>query len=178
MNTADFSTRRYELSVIAGMNQRYHQHEAYKQWWRDTAAKIVTAVFAVLGLSLAIVSAFSSSALVDGAGISVSLVAAIAAVFLNVVPYGTWEKDHVDCFRRWTDIREDVDSLEFEITDGSEPTKEAIARLRELEAKAHRICGSETLANQKLLDACQVAEEHSRGCGPCNAPAQVAIGSH
>jgi hypothetical protein len=50
------------------------------------------------------------------------------------------------------------------------PSIELVHSLKHLEAKAGRISGSETLANEKLLEKCLAAEERSRGAvddGPC-----------
>jgi hypothetical protein len=151
------------------MNQRYHQHEAHRWWWCDTIAKIVTAVFAVIGMALAIVSASVDSWLADSFGVAVSLIAAVSAVVLNVIPFGAWESKSADLFRRWTDLREEVDTLEFELGDG-QPSADLTRWLQDLDAKLHRIVGSEVLANPRLLSQCEYAERRSRGLAATAPP--------
>jgi hypothetical protein len=62
---------------------------------------------------------------------------AAAAIVLIVLPFGSLEKEHVDAFRRWTDLREEVDNLEYDLGIG-EPSNEIVERLRELDAKKQR----------------------------------------
>lgn len=143
------------------MNQRYHQHEASLNASRDLWAKVATAMFAMIGVSLALAGAMTVSGVIDWLGVTFSAIAAVAAIFLNVLPYGAREKEHVDLFRRWTDLREDIDRLEFELGDGS-PTPPLAEQLQTLESKLHRICGAEALANQRLWRQCQRAEQSSR----------------
>ena len=173
MTREDFRTKRYQLSVIAGMNQRYHQTKSHQYWKRDFYAKVITAVLATISLGLAIASPLARNLMVDVGAIVVALAAALAAIVLNVLPFGAKEREHVDAFRRWTDLREEVDCLEYDMRD-SDPSADLVQRLRQLDAKNQRICGSETLADTALLDQCQAAEERSRGCTPGNSPAVAA----
>lgn len=144
------------------MNQRYHQHEASVNGSLDMWAKVVTAMLAMAGFGLALAAPLAKNEVVDWSGVLVSVLAAIAAIYLNVMPFGAKEKEHVDLFRRWTDLREDVDRLEFDLGSG-EPSELLSAQLAEMDAKLHRICGAEPLANAKLWRACQRAEQKSRG---------------
>jgi len=97
---------------------------------------------------------------VGGASIVVGGLAALAAIALNVLPYGEWASRHNALFERWTDLREDVDKLLFEIEEV--PTTQLVDRLKELEGKFHRICGTEPGYKKPLLDECYREEETSR----------------
>jgi len=135
------------------MNQRYHQSRAslFARW--DRRVKIAVGLLAVAGAVLA----FSGSVVWS---VIISCLAAAAAVVLNVIPISDWHCHHVELFRRWTDLREDADALLFDLNDDVPP--ELIARLKSLDAKLHRICGSEPEADSRLLVECQQAEERSR----------------
>jgi hypothetical protein len=165
MTRDDFNKAQYKLSAQAGLNQRYHQRQANRWWWADAEAKILTAIFAVLGLGLSLAGWLTDNPSIDGCAVIVSFLAAVGAIVLNVIPFGLWEREAVDRFRRWTDLREEADQLRLELGD-SEPSPEFSRRLASGIAKAQQICGSETLADKKLLDECQEAEEVSRGCEP------------
>jgi hypothetical protein len=160
MNPAEFEQKQYEISVQAGTNQRYHQRRAnYWLWW-DRAVRIAVGIMAVGAFSLSIVTAFTHPVLVDIASIAVAFTAASAAVALNVLPLGEWAAQHLDLFRRWTDLREDVDTILFDY--GEEVTPEFVGRLKQLEGKAHRICGSEPECESNLYDQCFREELRSR----------------
>lgn len=164
MTRETFKNKVYDLSVIAGMNQRYHQTQQNWWWWWDTGAKIVTAVAAIIGLSLGIVSALVAAwPFVDWLGVALSFVAAVAAIVLNVVPFGAWESKSADFLRRWSDLREEIDALDYDLAESMPPSPSMIQALKQCEAKSERLHGSETLANQTLLDKCLAAEERSRG---------------
>jgi hypothetical protein len=160
MNRRDFLQKQFELSVQAGTSQRYHQQCAGYWWVFDFCAKIITAIFAVVALSIAIASLLVENKSVDVAGVAVSLAAAIAAIVLNVVPFGSWEQTHRDLFRQWTDFREDVDSLERELE--GEPSPDHLCSLSKLEARSHRICGQEITPDDRRVLSCYQAEKRSR----------------
>lgn len=160
MTRRELLQKQYELSVQAGTSQRYHQQCARFWWYFDFGAKVATAVFAVLALSLAIVSALVESAAADFWGIVVSLAAAVAAIVLNVVPFGSWEQTHRDLFRQWTDFREDADALEHDVT--GEPTPHDLCALSKLIARSHRICGQEVSPDDDRVKLCYEAEKRSR----------------
>jgi hypothetical protein len=160
MTHDEFLDRQYALSVQAGMNQRYHQGLArvWRRW--DMGAKIATAVFATIAFGLAIACAMIHDHSLHAVEITVALVAALAAIALNVIPLGAWELEHRELFRQWTDLREDVEALGLECL--GEPEDAHLCELRTLDAKAHRICGQEPAPNEKRLRRCYDAEIKSR----------------
>jgi hypothetical protein len=166
MTRDEFLDKQYELSVQAGMNQRYHQK--YTRFWRrlDTAIKIITAAAAVVSAMLASATMVPNPdpRLMWGSLI-LAVVTTIAAVALNVLPFGGYEKDHRDLFRQWTDIREDLEALLFDC-DG-DPSPHNLCELKKLDAKAHRICGQEPSPNDKVIRLCFDAEQKS--CQPAQA---------
>jgi hypothetical protein len=99
--------------------------------------------------------------LVDWIGVVIAFLAAAAAVILNILPLGECAAEHLDLFRRWTDLREDVDAVLFDLKDN--PDQELIDRLKSLDAKMHRICGAEPMEpDKKLLRRCYDEEVISR----------------
>lgn len=160
MTPEDFEQKQYATSVCAGMNQRYHQSKA-SRWARfDRSFRIAVGVAAVGGAMMSVVTATTNGWGWDALSITIASIAAGIGVSLNVVPFGDWERQHVDYFRRWSDLREEVDALEFEIAD--KPTATQTARLKNLDAKANRICGLEPKADEKLLNECYESEVRSR----------------
>lgn len=161
MTQDDFLDKQYELSVVAGMNQRYHQRYA-TFWWRiDTAAKIITAILAVIGAMLAVAATFKEHPeSIDRWAVTIASLAAVAAVILNVIPFGTWEKEHRDFLRQWTDLRLDTEAILGEC-DG-EPEHHHACEIRRIDAKRHGICGEEPMPNAKVLKECLKAEKESR----------------
>ena len=162
-----FEQKQYEISVAAGMNQRYHQDRISRWVWWDRFFKISVAGLAVVGVCLSIVTAFSTSALAVGSSILFASLAAIAAIALNVLPFGEWASQYASILQRWTDLREDIDALLFDLHD--EPTAELVQRLKELEAKLNRINGSEPKGNRALVEHYYSMEKHSRtfDTAPC-----------
>jgi hypothetical protein len=160
MTQPDFDHELLCLSMTAGMNQRYHQKRAHFWTCWNRGVQISVAVLAVTGVCLSVVTYFVEAKIADWFGIGVATSAAIAAIALNVLPLGDWAAMHLDLFRRWTDLREDVDSLKLETA--AEPSKYGVQRLRELGAKVHRICATEPAPKEKLLHECHNAEKRSR----------------
>jgi hypothetical protein len=155
-----FNQAQYEVSFTAGMNQRYHQiREHYWTWW-DRFCKILVAVLAIAALCFSVVAWVLHDWKWDAAAVAIASAAAVAAIVLNVLPLGDWARIHQALFQRWTDLREDIDALRFTV--GNEPTDAQLARLKELEAKVHRICGTEPACNEALLEKCHEAEKLSR----------------
>lgn len=161
MTRNEFRQKQYEISVCAGTNQRYHQKRTYA-WERwDRFAKIMVGILAIIGACLSVVSASLGTSAWNIASITIAFLAAGFAMALNVLPFAEWSSSHRALFQRWTDLREDVDALEFDLGD-KEPDDHLIRRLRDLDAKVHRICGAEPLGYRTLLNECQAIEERSR----------------
>ena len=161
MTQSDFNYDLLCLGITAGTNQRYHQARAHYWTWWNRGVQITVAVLAVIGVCLAVVVSLVESHWADGFAIFFAILAVIAAIALNVLPLGDWAALHFDLFRRWTDLREDVESLRLlESVDMPEP--HSVDRLRELTAKVHRICATEPAAKEDLLKKCHDAEKRSR----------------
>src|SRR5260370_25508840 len=95
MTKKELSTRYRDLDVTCGINQRYHQLLQWRFTWLDRIMKIAVGFLAALGFWFAIA---------DRApwGFIVGLVSLFAALALNVIQFGEWDKDHLDLFRQWT----------------------------------------------------------------------------
>lgn len=172
MTRDEFEDKQYEISVTAGMNQRYHQSRAHKWTWWNRGVQISVAVLAVISLCLAVAAALAETALLDGLAILFSSLAVIAAIALNVLPLGDWVQQHLDLLRRWSDVREDVESLPFDLVD--EPTPDLIGRLKALDAKVHRICAIEPGCDEELHKKCYQDEKRSRQSPSTNCAAPAA----
>ncbi len=160
MNKDQLANKVYHLSVTAGMNQRYHQDRAFLWTLWDRICKIIVAALAVAALCLCVVTAVVEGVIWDEWSIGVAIAAAVAAIALNVLPLGDWASQHNALFERWTDYREDVDSQFLNIP--QTPTADDLIRLKELDARMHRICGSEPAPSKKKLQQCFDVEEESR----------------
>lgn len=161
MNHQQAMQRLYELSVQAGMNQRYHQ--IYSSWWWgwDTFMKVTTAALSVVGAMLAVTSLYAATPPVwDQLSLGLAVISAIVAVALNVVPFGNWEKDHRDHMRQWFDFREDVDSIRLGCQ--HDQTCVPFEEIKKLDGKMHRICSQEPSPNTRVIKECYDAEERSR----------------
>jgi hypothetical protein len=171
MNREEFLDAQYKISVTAGMNQRYHQ--AFARYWVrwDRASRISVGVLAVGGVMLAVVTAVNTSAWWVGLSILIAGLAALVAITLNVVPLPDWALQSSDLFRRWSDLREEVDSLEYGVAD--KPSGALVDRLKQVSAKVHRICAIEPAADEKFLCECLKAEEASRRAA-CEQPVPAA----
>lgn len=166
MTREDFNEKVDDLSIDIGMNQRYHQREAWQWWLCDTVAKIGTAIFAVAGLAMAIVIAFApASEAAHIWEILVALCAAIGAIILNVVPFGEWANTSKEFLRQWTELKKKIVHLELDRVSSDPPSQPSIDDLLKQQARAEEINGSESPARQKLLEECLAAEERSHGIG-------------
>jgi hypothetical protein len=172
MTRKEFEQKRYEISVCAGMNQRYHQ--SYASFWIgcDRFVRISVGVLAVAGASLTVVSAMIQKpsgqiSWADILCIVIASLAAVAAIILNVLPFGEWSAKHRELFGKWTDLREDIDSLEGVCA--GEPSAELIEQLHNLGAKVNRIGANEPACDDAFLDDCCTKEERSRQPGKCAA---------
>jgi hypothetical protein len=125
--------------------------------------KITTAAAAVVGVILSIATAGNSaSPNLVWWSVALSIATTIAAVALNVLPFGNWEKEHRDLFRQWTDIREDLDALLFDCPADGSPDVRTICDLKKLDAKIHRVCGQEPEGNRRFIAECYQSEVQSR----------------
>jgi hypothetical protein len=142
MTRHEFLEQQLRISVTSGINQRFHQDRArYWSRWNQTV-QIAVAALAVLGLCMSVGALTAANAWVDGASIFVAAMAAVVAIILNVSPIGDYAQDHRDLFRRWTDLREDIDAMLFDVED--EPEPHDVRRLRELDARLTEPAGQKS----------------------------------
>ena len=157
MTEEELSQQIFELSVQAGMNQRYHQRNAGRWNRADSEVRISVGMFAVSGLSLSIASVATSSPWFGLASLVAILFTAVAGMVMNLYPFAEWERDHEVLFAQWTDIRQEVDSLQFVSKLADRTTYFA-----RLQGRMHRLCGSEPVADEALLERCFEEEKASR----------------
>lgn len=166
MTSQEFDRCCEELSVIAGLNQRYHQGAATRWQKWDRVAKIAVGGLAVAGLCLTAATYDPAQGMIAHASLAVAILGATAAIAMNVIPLGDWSSESRAMLQRYTDLREEVDRLRFDAKFLEEPAAYAVQQLRESQAKLHRFCGLEPAPNVQKLQACQDAEERSRGLVP------------
>ena len=144
MTREEFEHKQYNLSVGAGMNQRYHQEYAARH-------ELVRQLFVTVTIGLVCVS--------EDFPTQLRCALWLASVFIALA---LWEagRSYGEMFRRWCDYREQIDDLELET--GVEATAEMVVNLKRAEAKFHRIGALEPAPNAKLLIECQKAEHKSR----------------
>jgi hypothetical protein len=159
------------VSVTAGMNQQFHQTLASFWTWCNRFVQIAVACLAVTALCL---SFTDEPHWIER---SIAALAAAFAIALNVLPLGDWVQEHYELFRRWTDLREEIDDLQC---DGDRPKPAAIEDLRKLRAKVHRIGAAESglgVLARRLLKKCEIEEKKRRAdvkpdCIPTLEPAR------
>jgi hypothetical protein len=149
MTRDQFEDKQHHLSVTAGMNQRYHQNRQFLWTVWNRGIQIVVALLAVVGVCLAVAAFLVENWYVDIWSIAIASCAAGLAVAMNILPFGDWAALHADFLRQWSDLREDVDALQFDLD--STVSDELLERLKKLDAKVHRICGSEPKPNDRLI---------------------------
>lgn len=147
-----------DLSIQAGVNQRYHQHEV-DRWWRwSTFVRSSVGLLTVGGVMLAIIAATSPSWWWTATSLSASVFAAFFAVVLNAFRFEEWEQQHRSFFERWSDLRADTDWL-MEIA----TKKEKAVMFGRATERSHQICKGETQPDSQLLQSCYEDEMKSRG---------------
>ncbi len=173
MNHDAFEDERFRISVIASMNQRYHQYRG-DHWLRwDRGVRILVGVFAVLGALLAVVTAYDSASEAVVVSVLIAIASVVAAFVLNVIPLGDWTMQHQGLFQRWSDLHERTEDLAFDV--GENPEPEHVDRLKELNATLNRICGAElSVRDQELWDRCEREERQSRGMPVPSQPVEGA----
>ena len=143
------------LSFTAGMNQRYHQDDA-QRWARlDRGVRILVGLLTTLGVALLPFPVWSAA---------MTIGAAIAAVVSAVVPVGDWNRVHLDLFRRWSDLRQDVDSVMIRLNkdaSGAAP-EHLVERFKEMTAKKVGLNALEPAPHEKRLERAYQQEHEAR----------------
>lgn len=141
----------HSLFFSAAMNQRYHQALAW--WWdfADRVVRIAVSVVATFGLLFAALGGRWT-----GAGLCIATIALILAILLNIVPFADTRHFYADLYRRWSDLRVQIDSLGIKITRCSEAEipEPLLDRIEDVQRQKALILGSETAAWQGLLERC------------------------
>lgn len=153
------------LSATAGMNQRYHQLEASQHEKQNEKEKLLTGIAGVLSLVFSITSFFSDHWTIIYVALLLSVGTAFLAVWLNISKADDRQKLSLDLFRRWTDLRQDIDvtlSRAKRETNTNEEISFLYLRYEELQSKKNSLNGLEPSPNTKLLIKCQEDENLSR----------------
>ena len=179
MTAQEYREKLHELIVTCGFNTRYHQvlAQRWKRW--DRNIRILVGALAAFGLLFS-VPGFECH---PWWGLVTAFLSLIAAVALNILPVGDWEKAHGELFRLWVDLRRDVANEKFRASEVGEDEGKAapklVDRLCELDQKSHSLDAQEPAPERELLIRCQREEELSV-CGPeagTNFPLASASGS-
>lgn len=100
------------------------------------------------------------------ASLVASLISVVVATALNVIPADTNTRFYADMFRRWSDLRQDVDILQVDadaLKKDTSLTQWMLRRYSELLAKKNALNALEPAPNLALLERCQDEEERFRG---------------
>jgi hypothetical protein len=149
----EFRGELHNLAYTAEVNQRYHHLKQRQMWLWDKVVKIGVAVLAVLAL----IAAFVPHEL-KWLEVTAALLAALAAVALNVVPVGEWITEYGEMFRSWSDLLLDAEQLELkarEIDDGAPVPIHLVERLQETINRQCQLDAMEPPPDDKLLSRCQ-----------------------
>jgi hypothetical protein len=172
-----------DLSIRCGMNQRYAQYMLSEANGRSDWIDIGVVVTTVLGAMLAVAAYFRPKDIFpvfwlprigvlrlafDRLAVISSAIAAVVGIVLIVSP----EREKVEHFngmlQRWSDMRQDVDSVIVDADSERHPLGESEQaylewRYRELLAKKNALNAREPAPKQELLDTFLEMEEKSRG---------------
>lgn len=153
------------MSAVAGMNQRYHQLEAGQHEEQNEREKLLIGIVGVLSLVFSITSFFSDHWTVIYIALMLSIGTAFLAVWLNISKADDRQKASLDLFRRWTDLRQDIDVTLSRAKREVKADGELLflcSRYEELQCKKNSLNGLEPSPDVKLLEKCQEDENLSR----------------
>jgi hypothetical protein len=171
MDKEQLLDRLWDLSVTAGMNQRLHQYDMSWYGWAEDVNKISVAILAAVAFGIAVFAALSTGRGAerarrrwDWASIASAFIALGSAIVLNVLSPGESEVHHADLFRRWSDLRREVDGLsnQVENASGSDVPATTFERYRDLLARKTDINTLESVEDSTRLGHFLDAEERSR----------------
>lgn len=151
MTRTEFWKKLGALIITCDVNQRYHQTTAWNWKAFDRITKILVAVMAVAALCLTVAHDESIHVL----EIIFGSIASIAAIALNVVPFGEYEKSSDEMFHSWSDVRKDAEIQSLKFSSVVDISECMIERLGELVAKVHSLNAIEPTPNRKRLRKCQ-----------------------
>jgi hypothetical protein len=163
MTTEKLLLELYHLSFTAGMNRRYYQAKLASWKKLDNRVQIAVAMCAVVGFTLSILSLFNLP-LVNPISVVVAIFSLLAAIVLNVVPTGEECFKHGELYRRWNELHEDIESLEFRARHAAVEQVDPMIldRFGELRSKKTRIEQDEPLPDEALVGKCYEAENLAR----------------
>lgn len=164
MTKKDYLNEIKDLSFTAGMNQRYHQHEMTRYKKTDKCIKISVGVISLFGAISSLLSVSLGLLILGVTSAVISVIALAIAIVLNVHPSSEKGAYHQGLFRRWCDLREDVDgqSVLVEGSNSSKIASDDYLRLRDLTTKKNRINSLEKRPNKELLNTCYEEENLAR----------------
>jgi len=141
---------------LCRMNQDIHSEKKGRYGFWDRALRIGVGFLAVLSLTLSVISCFQGVWSVwSWLSAGFSGLSAIAAITLNVVPAGDWEKHHLDLFRRWTSLRRRWENLQLRM-ESCDPNTDVDRyqrdELEELSAEKHYIEADEPTVDDAVRE--------------------------
>jgi hypothetical protein len=159
VDSSECKRRLHELKFVTRMNQQYHQILQWRWAVADRIVRIMVAFiasasvcFGLLGLCYTYCNSYAIGA--SCCGLAVALI-------LNVVPFAGKERFYADTFRRWSDLRQEIESLEVQVADVRSQTrvpKHIVDRVRVLTEKRNIVNASEPCPYGPVLDRCEEAQ--------------------
>lgn len=160
----------HDLGFTAVVNQRYHQILEWRWATLDRLMRILIGVLAAFGVLLAALgSPWGTLSLV------VPMAALIAAILLNILPFGEIQRFYRDLFRRWSDLRQEVELARMAVRDlqGQDVPEHLFQRLQSLMQRKAAILADEPAAWRGLLIRCQEETTESIWGKGIRTPEQV-----
>lgn len=158
MKVSELEDKLYFLEYTTRLNQRYHQ--ARERMWAilERGTRMIVGFLAGLG----VVTCFIGP---EWASVLVAILALLAAIALNVLPFGDREKASGELFRRWTDLRTDIEQIQNSIS-GAPPNDDIPSHILErfgfAQSRRNAIEAAEPSPNEKWLLKAQQDENYSR----------------
>ena len=147
----------------AGMNLEYHQTMAWRFWVAECAANMAVMILVIASIAIAARKTLARWS------IPVSVVSAIVAAGLLVVPFASWRVQSERCAGEWSSIKGTLSGLEqdYHRIAKDKPISDSVQNeVRALEARKGQLQASEPAAWPKLLKECygnQVERMHGPG---------------
>lgn len=178
MNKEEILDTLYQLSVTAGTNQRYYRDLLTTSEAEDSHIRFIVGAVAIVSLALAIVAVFRGEASPlpwkfeilkkftswNVASVCVAILSAIVAWQLNESPEVSALVRTADIYRRWSDLRTDIDTLQEQVE--QEPDDKLPSdigeRMRVLLARKNQNNAYDRAPDEKLLEKCEEDENLSR----------------
>lgn len=164
MNRKDCIGKFNYLSFTSAMCVRYHQQKWTFFSHKDKNIRILVGVIALVGVVFSLLGVTLTNLTINILSATISVLALALAIALNVSSALKSEVFHRDLFRRWSDLREEIDGqiILLGSHDSETAPENLVRRLQELTEKKNRINSLEDSPDNELLERCYEDENLAR----------------